>query len=82
MKQESRTIGQSRTWARALCGHLEKTWRPCDTLLAHFQRWDAAVRECRGKPRWYLVRRYRQLSYEAVVLKRDKALRDLLGQGT
>lgn len=77
MKHESRTIGQSRTWALALCIRLEVTWLPSDNSLCHFLKWDNAVRECKGRSWWYVFRRYR-LSFVAVVNKRDQALRDLL----
>lgn len=77
MKHESRTIGQSRTFALAVCIRLEVTWWPSARSLSHFQLWDNAVRECKGRSRWYVLRRWGR-SYQQVVLKRDRALRDLL----
>lgn len=51
MKHESRTIGQSRTWAHDLCGRLER-WARC------FEYWDQAVEDSKNLYFWQVKRRW------------------------
>lgn len=51
MKHESKTIGQSRTWAYDLCGRLERSAR-C------FEYWDKAVEDSKTMYFWQVKARW------------------------
>lgn len=78
MKQESKTIRESRAWADAYCASLEGHWSPADALLNTFLVWDKAVRDCRGRNPIYIYRRYECLSLSTLIMRREKALFDLI----
>jgi hypothetical protein len=73
MKHESRTIGQSRTWAHELLGRLERDWEPPADALAHYQHWFKAVRKARSWKAWAVRSKY-WCSLATLMERRDKAL--------
>ncbi|TDB66843.1 hypothetical protein [Arundinibacter roseus] len=76
MKHESKTIGQSRTWAAALCGQLEDS-SGLEASAALFVFWEWAVRESKNKSPWLVYLRW-GCSRPKLIRKRDDAMKEYL----
>lgn len=72
MKPESKTIGQSRTWAHSLCVQLEKSSKL-------FGFWDTAVEDSRQLPFWQVYRRY-GCCRKTLLKKRKEAMESFLDE--
>ena len=60
MKPESKTIGQSRTWAHNLCGALESSFGRWETAseVRLYEFWDNAWRQSQGQPYYKVLLRW------------------------
>ena len=77
MKGESRTIGQSRTFARGVCMRLEGTWQPSVGSLERYQHYFEAVRKARTRKAWAVFLRH-GCSLARLMDRREKALAEAL----
>ncbi|MPR36520.1 hypothetical protein [Salmonirosea aquatica] len=60
MKHESRTIGQSRTWAYELCGRLERELGGrLERPARWYEYWHGAIETSRGWPFWRVYGEWR-----------------------